>query len=196
MNEKSPATKRAWFYVTWGAILFIGDGLCWGTADYFWTHNLIALGDFFYWLFWVVSLLSAGRIILETWESPKVVWTVSCTCSLLIGFIIILVSARKTPPMPVATPRPVAVPAPTEPFIEGTEVTHKQLSDTFPFGYTVFFSGENKRFRYEVFSNGLYDWNIDCDKVKIEPDIAAGMVTWTIPVITGVSIHGDINNCA
>ena len=99
MNEGSPAKKTV-FYVTWGAILVIGDGLCWGTADYFWTHNLIPLGDFFFWMLWLISILSASRVILETWKRPKIVWSVSILVSVIIGIGILVFSNRKPLPEP------------------------------------------------------------------------------------------------
>lgn len=184
MNKKGSAKKGTWFYVTWGAILVIGDGLCWGTADYFWTHNLIVFGDFFFWMLWVVSLLSASRVILETWKRPKIVWLVSGACSLLIGIIIIFVSDRKPIPDTEPQPRPAPAPLPIEPFIEGTQTTYKRLSEAFPFGYAVFFYGQNKIIRNEIISNGLMDWKLDTDKVGIEPNFYTGMVTWTIPDVS------------
>jgi hypothetical protein len=53
------------FYVIWSAILVVGDGLCWGTADYFWTHNYFGEGDFCIWLLWAISVFSIAKIILK-----------------------------------------------------------------------------------------------------------------------------------
>jgi hypothetical protein len=66
--------------------------------------------------------------------------------------------------------------------IEGTQFTHKLLTDEiFPFGYAVIFFGEDKRFRYEIFKNGLLDWRVDWDQVQIQPDVSAGRVKFIIP---------------
>jgi hypothetical protein len=35
----------------------------------------------------------------------------------------------------------------------------------------------------------LLDWTIDWDKVKIDPDISAGKVAWTIPPISATGPH-------
>ena len=66
-------------------------------------------------------------------------------------------------------------------FIEGTDVTRKQLAETFPFGYAVFLLGENSRLRHEVFKTGLLEWKLDLDEVGIEPNFAEAKVTWRIP---------------
>jgi hypothetical protein len=77
-------------------------------------------------------------------------------------------------------------------YIEGTDVTYKQLEELLPFGNAIFYYSENKRFTYQVFKNGLVDWQIDWDNVKIEPDFVAGTVKWTIPApisIVGTNIN-------
>jgi len=101
-------------------------------------------------------------------------------------------------------PAPSQAPAQKDPFIEGTEYTQRQLSDVFPFGYAVFFYGQNMILQKKIFKNGIMDWTLDVDKVSIEPNFATGMVTWTIPGISAttdastpnhggnsVYIHGD-----
>jgi hypothetical protein len=75
----------------------------------------------------------------------------------------------------------------TEKRIEGTDVSHEQLTDLFPFGYAVIYITENKRIRYEVFKNGLMDWKLDWDRLKVEPDIVSGNVTWTVCDLEGTS---------
>jgi hypothetical protein len=90
-------------------------------------------------------------------------------------------------PTPQPTPRPAPSPVQTEPFIEGTEYTQKQLETVFPFGYAVFWFGQNKILEYKVFKNGLMDWKVDVDQVVIEPNFSTGMVTWTIPNVDAVS---------
>jgi hypothetical protein len=77
-------------------------------------------------------------------------------------------------------------------YIEGTDITHKQLQEVFPFGYAVIYLGQNKRFRYEVFKNGLMDWKIDLDKVTIDPDFASGKVTWKIQPTSAEGQAGQI----
>jgi hypothetical protein len=66
--------------------------------------------------------------------------------------------------------------------IEGTDVTREQLKGIFPFGYTVFFFNGNELLRYEIVTNGLLDWKIDWENVKIVPNFADGTVA-------GVSGH-------
>jgi hypothetical protein len=67
-------------------------------------------------------------------------------------------------------------------FIKGTKFTHERLTEFFPFGYTVIFYGENKRFKYEVSNNGLLDWTLNYEKLKIEPDFTNAKVKWTLSV--------------
>jgi hypothetical protein len=62
-----------WFYIIWASILSIGDVLCWGTADYFWVHDNNNYGDFFFWLLWLVSIVSASKMILNKLKWPKTV---------------------------------------------------------------------------------------------------------------------------
>ena len=75
-------------------------------------------------------------------------------------------------------------------YIEGTHFTQTQLKQIFPFGYTVFYSDGNERFRYEVFTNGLLDWNMDLDSVKFEPDFSRGIVKLHIPPLSAKGKNG------
>jgi len=83
-------------------------------------------------------------------------------------------------------------------FIEGTRFTQKELSKLFPFGYAVFFYGENHILRNEIFKNGMMDWKLDVELVSITPDFNAGQVTWKLPGVgvqsQGTGDHIIINN--
>jgi hypothetical protein len=67
-------------------------------------------------------------------------------------------------------------------YLPGTKITQTQLLEAFPFGYAVLYMAKDKSFTYNVFKNGLFDWKIDFDQVKIEPDFSAGTVKWTMPM--------------
>ncbi len=83
---KAKANPRAvWFYAAWTAILVIGDGLCWGTADYFWVHNENGVGDFWFLMLWLISAISAGKMILKKWPKPKVVWPIASLPVITMG---------------------------------------------------------------------------------------------------------------
>ena len=75
-------------------------------------------------------------------------------------------------------------------FIEGTDINRKQMEYEFPFGYAIFYFGQNKIQRCEIFKNGLMDWKADMDAVEIEPNFNTGIVTWKIPNITAISPGG------
>ena len=82
----------------------------------------------------------------------------------------------------VEQPAPTVVAVPQQNFFEGTDITQKQLEKLFPFGYVVIYTAENKRFRYEVFKNGLLDWTFDWDAVKVDPNFTTGIATITMPM--------------
>jgi len=69
-------------------------------------------------------------------------------------------------------------------YLPGTDMTHSELSGVFPFGYAVIYPTENKRFRYDMFKNGKMDWNLDLDRIEIEPDFSRGTVTFQIHPIS------------
>ena len=66
-------------------------------------------------------------------------------------------------------------------YVEGTEYTQKRLSEIFPFGYVVFFFGQNRILHNEIVKSGMMDWKLDVDSVSINPNFYSGVVTWTIP---------------
>jgi hypothetical protein len=68
-------------------------------------------------------------------------------------------------------------------FIEGTQFTYKQLEQAFPFGYAVYFYAEKTQMSYDVFTNGMFDWNTDWRSIQIEPNFANGTVSLKIPVV-------------
>lgn len=78
--------------------------------------------------------------------------------------------------------------------IEGTLYTRAQLSKRFPFGYAVFFFGQNRILSDEVVTNGLMEWTLDEKHVSIEPDVQNRVVQWNIPQnnITSLSPHVHI----
>ncbi|MGD1088783.1 MAG: hypothetical protein ABR955_08680 [Verrucomicrobiota bacterium] len=79
-------------------------------------------------------------------------------------------------------------------YIEGTDFTHKQLWNTFPFGYAIIHFGQNRIENYEIVTNGLMDWKIDLNHVIIKPNYFEGKVEWTIPHVSATSISGlDFN---
>jgi hypothetical protein len=131
---------------------------------------VIGLADAFY----VVAhniLIKRGRVI---------------ACWMAFPCCIVLIFKNAAPPAQTAAGENVKVSSPAIPvnhtdYIEGTEYTQKRLEDIFPFGYAVFFFGQNRILRNEVFKNGLLDWKLDVDQVAIAPDFFTGQVTWTIP---------------
>ena len=94
-------------------------------------------------------------------------------------------------------PEPKAAQGPPGPVIEGTRFTQKRLSEIFPFGYAVFFFGQNRILRNEIFKNGMMDWKLDVNAVVIEPDFYSGSVQWTIPNVNaatdGSGPHVSVN---
>ena len=86
-------------------------------------------------------------------------------------------------PMPTtaapSTPAVITVPQPD--YIEGTQITHNQLKEIFPFGYAIIYPSENQTFKYEVFKTGLMEWKINLDEVKVTRDFNNGTFTWTLP---------------
>jgi hypothetical protein len=68
--------------------------------------------------------------------------------------------------------------------IEGTQMTHGEVKDLFPFGYLII-SKRDGKWTYEPAPHGGIQWDIDAIKktVRIEPDFTSGMVEWTFPMI-------------
>lgn len=83
-------------------------------------------------------------------------------------------------------------------YIEGTEVTAKQLDDYFPYGYAVIYLNEQGEKRIHEIHNKLLEWKWDWDEIKIEPDFTNHVVNWTLPAnfeVAGpnldLSFHGS-----
>jgi hypothetical protein len=92
---------------------------------------------------------------------------------------------------------PIVIAVPRPDYIEGTQVTSKQLDDFFPFGYAVIYLNESGEKRIHEVHNKLLEWKWNWSEVKIEPDVSAGNVTWTLPqnlLATGQNIELEFKN--
>jgi len=75
----------------------------------------------------------------------------------------------------------IALPQPD--FIEGTRYTQNRLNEIFPYGYVVFWYGQNHILRNQISKNGKQDWKLDVDAVSLDPDFDSGKVTWMLPSV-------------
>lgn len=154
-----------------------------------------------------VLVFSLGAILNFFGSNPRILYLPAFAASILISWVIMsgthkfiknrLSIIATTPP---TAPALTIFAVPQQDYIEGTEVTRKALDKFFPFGSVVFFYGQNRILRNEIFSNGMMEWTIDVAKVKIEPDFTTGKVKWEIPPVSIVStnsklfIHQDFVN--
>jgi hypothetical protein len=170
--------------VKWGKVAaFIGAAtlVCWLLSD--------QLGGI--WHFVVVWLALCGLLLEVAWAGVQFrkasagwqagVWIVYAFACFQVGNLERnkYLESLKEVTQPSRVVAVVGVPQPD--YIDGTQFTHKQMEDFFPFGYAILYPNENKRFRYEVFKTGQMEWTIDLAKVKVETDFTAGKVTVTLP---------------
>ena len=136
---------------------------------------------------WILALICCGGLqIIELKSNPSPVGAQPLSQATKIQ------EPSPNPKSPEAptTPPPQITNVAEPDYVEGTRFTHAELKDIFPFGYTIFYSDGNERFRYEVVTNGLLDWSIDLDNVKFEPDFSRGIVSLHIPPLSAKGKNG------
>lgn len=107
----------------------------------------------------------------------------------LYAFCIVAIFKNEALPGSAETPKPqsLVILPPRPNFISGTEYTHDDLKNLFPFGYAIIYFSQNTRDRHEVFKTGLMEWSLDWDKTKIVPDIANGTVSWEVVIASAAN---------
>jgi hypothetical protein len=76
-------------------------------------------------------------------------------------------------------------------YLVGTQITHKQLDEIFPFGYKVIYFSENKLIKTEVLNTGQLRWHIDWDQLVVHPDVGGNRVDWFIPAYSAEMPSGE-----
>lgn len=195
-NQQIPATKlddavQSRLAADWfdNVFKFIGGIaiVSWMIHEFvFDTHKLflfsaigLALADAFYVL---------AHKILKNW-----VWLVLCWALYVVCIMAIFKneSSPKQDSMQIPAQTIIAIPPPD--YIEGTQITPKQLDGFFPFGYAVIYLNDAAEKQIHEVHNKLFDWKWDWNKVKIEPDFVLGKVTWTLPPVFSASgSRGDL----
>lgn len=143
-----------------------------------------------------VGIACLGWVAYEWMGHPILVGVIGFILS--VGFFIFLLEHKSVyveesegPSPPQQPPAPIQMIVATPDYVEGTHFTREQLDNIFPFGYAVIYLDQDGKKEIHDFHNNLLNWNVDWDSVKIEPDIGAGKVSWTIGEISieGKNIH-------
>jgi hypothetical protein len=116
--------------------------------------------------------------VIYEWRTRKQAWLALLIWFLLAGVTAIFIVHNTAQPDTSHAPTVVVMPQPD--YIEGTQFTHNQITDVFPFGYAVFRLQGGKCI-YEPDKNQHLKVDIDWSGVKFMPDFVNKMVRFEIP---------------
>lgn len=173
--------QRAGMYELIGGVILFALGSGFTEIEY---HRCALLCYYFSVQFGVAAAL---HYLKRSYRHAKICFWILTGLILAVFVFLYFRASQPTRAQIQQTPAPVQPSPQNEQFIEGTDYTEKHLNEIFPFGYAIFFVGQNKPPEIQLFTNNLMNWTFDVKSVSIIPNSFTGKVEWRIPNIAAVS---------